>query len=56
MPGLPYLPVDHSDGEVKLCRVLSKIIELLVSYFPSQEHTSFFFRDLLSTSFDYIEM
>lgn len=28
----------------------------MVTYFPSQEHTSCFFRDLLSTSFDYMEM
>jgi hypothetical protein len=28
----------------------------MVTFFPSQEHTSFYFRDLLSTSFDYIEM
>jgi hypothetical protein len=55
-PALHYQPNDQNDPDVKLCRVLSKIIELMVTYFPTQEHTSFFFRDLLNTSFDYIEM
>lgn len=48
--------LEKPEGDIKLCRVLSKIIELMISLFPSQEHTSFFFRDLLNTSFDYIEM
>lgn len=26
IPGLPFLPAEQGDGEVKLCRVLSKII------------------------------
>jgi hypothetical protein len=53
---LQSMPIEQPEGDIKLCRVLSKIIELMITLFPSEEHTSFFFRDLLNTSFDYIEM
>lgn len=55
---IPAIPAKENTASAdgKLSRVVARIIELMVTYFPSREHTSFFFRDLLGTSFDYVEM